>query len=194
MNRARRDEIRARCRSASPGPWFWDEMDVECDSGVDDHDNLTDCPHHYTKNYRSYGRFPECLDCEQLIIYRAALVDTNKLVRYDDYFGYTDNDAEFIKHARQDVPALLGEIERLEKELMDYAVSLVRIGGDCGIAMANSDYWKAMAKAMEKALRSARCTFCAHPGDYCTHIVHFAELCDKWKFDQARFAKEVGEE
>jgi hypothetical protein len=41
----------------------------------------------------------------------------------DLYFiGATDADIEFIAHARQDIPRLLDEIDRLKKELAPYKI------------------------------------------------------------------------
>ena len=48
-----------------------------------------------------------------------------------------DVDAEFIAHARQDVPALLAEVRRLRGAIEDYAEN--RIGSNALIAVLDGD-------------------------------------------------------
>jgi len=89
------DAIKARADAATPGPWYrvgppWNRGAPWVNAGSED-------PHH--------GRFLCDLDAEM------AGVD-----RDDDEPSNEVADAEFIAHARTDVPALLARIAELEAE------------------------------------------------------------------------------
>lgn len=84
-------EIKARCEAATPGPWDYDEM----------HQEITT---------------PYSSDQYWLIVSEARQTpDQDYPV---DQFGHTyDANFAFIAHAREDIPALLAEVERLMEDV-----------------------------------------------------------------------------
>lgn len=81
-------EIRERCNKATPGPWKWEETEDQ-------------------KSGREWGDLGEIL-----------VTQSGDEVLSANGYDYTSvevskNDAAFIAHAREDIPALLAEIERL---------------------------------------------------------------------------------
>jgi hypothetical protein len=85
--------IRERTEAATPGPWYWEKLDAD---GWND----TEMPYLASASDEGVMHFG---DCEQY--YPSEGSPPN------------DEDAEFIAHAREDVPKLLAEIERLRREL-----------------------------------------------------------------------------
>lgn len=101
------NEIKKRCKKATPGPWIVDE----CDSGV----VLDYKPER--KRTRGYG-------CGNTFV-----CDLND-GEYHEYVNIKEQKAnvEFIAKARQDIPALIEEVERLrerENWLIKYAAQFV---------------------------------------------------------------------
>lgn len=99
---AREDDIRARCEKATPGPWVakrtTDREEVRCD-GI-----APACHNHEGDNCYDYDR-PGFTACPA----------TNEIVTTDSgYYGPSMDDAEFIAHAREDIPYLLQRIAELE--------------------------------------------------------------------------------
>jgi hypothetical protein len=93
------DAIRARERAALPGPWFWQRG-----------------RHHGPLDARTGGALrttkPFTLGGEE---FNQVLICTMQLVEGVpalEFFGQP-GDIAFIAHAREDVPALLAEIDRL---------------------------------------------------------------------------------
>jgi hypothetical protein len=91
--------IRERAEAATPGPWYWEKLDAD---GWND----TEMPCLVSASDEGVMDFG---DCEQY--YPTEGSPPN------------DEDAEFIAHAREDVPKLLAEIERLRKQF-DYITEL----------------------------------------------------------------------
>jgi hypothetical protein len=83
--------IRDRAEAATPGPWYWEKLDAD---GWND----TEMPCLVSASVEGVMDFG---DCEQY--YPTEGSPPN------------DKDAEFIAHAREDVPKLLAEIERLKE-------------------------------------------------------------------------------
>ncbi len=109
MNREQREEIRKRAEKATKGPWrvVIDDSESattvarECDS--DAHPLVEDPGRDYI--------YDDCLDGE---------------LHSEPFFR--EADAEFIAHARTDVPALLDEIDRLTAELAEAHNTIVYLG------------------------------------------------------------------
>ncbi len=104
MDKATRDEIRTRCKYTTPGPWLvaddpdtyaWMIEDMDHDDGyvafTDDVNLLADLTEERDRRGGPY------------VVTRGRLADL---------YG----DAEFIAHAREDIPALLDHIDHLEAE------------------------------------------------------------------------------
>jgi len=91
MNKTQFEEIRQRCDAATPGGWSYDGMHNEIHCAAPNEDYF-------------------------LIISELRTHPGEKLL---DEFGHQYNaNFEFIAHARQDVPALLDHIDKLEAELL----------------------------------------------------------------------------
>jgi hypothetical protein len=90
MKREELEVIRKRAEAATPGPWYWEKLN-EGDSEWD-----TEMPSLVSSIDEGVMHFGDC----------------------EEYYPTegsppTDEDAEFIAHAREDIPKLLAEIERL---------------------------------------------------------------------------------
>ena len=105
MDQSRINAIRARCEAATPEPWTADLSEGDC--GV----YSEDCPRglEYCDD--------ACPQCDRWEILKGGLVDGPDYVECGEYSYFSDNDAEFIAHARADIPDLLAEVERLTREL-----------------------------------------------------------------------------
>jgi len=101
MDQERIKEIGARCEAATPGPWTASECEWECDCGKADYEKCT-------------GEDPAT--CGKGRVITGAFVPQTKTVEYGDYCDMDDSDAEFIAHARQDVPDMLDYIAELEQK------------------------------------------------------------------------------
>lgn len=85
LNKEQLDEIKARVEKATPGEWFYDSYTVCTDEVFDDEGNLVET---VTLDYAD---------------------------RHGDVHFKKETDAQFVAHARQDVPALIEEVERLNR-------------------------------------------------------------------------------
>ena len=93
MNGAQIAEIRARCEAATPGPWIVSNgRDKVC-----------------AKNVPAYA------DKTARVVVADCMKENNGR-RFEEDYAMAQRDAEFIAHARQDIPALLDEVERLTEE------------------------------------------------------------------------------
>lgn len=114
------DEIAARANAAYPGPWRWrgntEARHLRLQSPA--HGGMT------VMDFARYGmngaqpRF--AIDgimhkAEELVEYEVAA--WSKDIYRKDISGITHPDAEFIAHAREDVPALVAEVRRLRAQL-----------------------------------------------------------------------------
>lgn len=94
------EAIKARAEAATPGPWFYDpDNDVRTEAGS------------IYETHGAFGRYKT--DC---------LTSGN-----GSYFNHSDG--EFIAHARQDVPALVAEVEKLRGEVdrLSHALGLFAV-------------------------------------------------------------------
>lgn len=126
-NSKRIDEIRSRTRKATAGPWYVNFLDdghfmnlvavtTRPDSG--EHEALVD---------ETTTEIRESIVATTLL--QAAITNGKPFVQVElhdendtDFEGYPrysnwDEDAEFIAHAREDIPWLLARIEELENQL-----------------------------------------------------------------------------
>lgn len=105
------DEIKARCEAATPGPWIWEA-------------NKT----HSVKLYT-----PKNGECTVMDFVRRGMQDAQPrfsdrgnvplggIMHDADEIDLRENpDAMFIAHARQDIPVLVAEVERLNDENNKY--------------------------------------------------------------------------
>lgn len=97
--------LKALCRKATPAPWEDKRDSMESEDGYE-----------LGRSYRVVSRE------EGTICY---------LHSYLDYPGNDKADAAFIAHARQAVPELLAEVERLNREADWLAEHLHRAGAPC---------------------------------------------------------------
>ncbi len=100
------DHIRRRVDAATPGPWRLQIDHCDCNDGICSHGSFPFAialPSHTTSNADT-----PCDRTDSLDSYRHSASDISAL---------TMETAEFIAHARQDVPALLAEVDRLQAEL-----------------------------------------------------------------------------
>lgn len=108
------EEIKAREQAATRGPWKAELSEGDCGK-------IGECPKglEYCND--------NCQKCEYWEISRGAWPHGPESVECGDYCFFTDTDAEFICHARTDIPALLAEVERLQKivKLQKASCSLV---------------------------------------------------------------------
>lgn len=95
------EAIRARKDAATPGPWEWDTEDGECLRSL----SVTD---------REYGEFGSLLAS-----YPRAVVMGYPCRPGTGFAEYDGADAEFIAHARTDIPDLLEAVDRLRSMLID---------------------------------------------------------------------------
>lgn len=94
-------EIRERLEKATPGPWLKGSWRGQCKKSH--YHGGESCKYDYT------------LDASAACVSTAT--ENQELIGYDDYGPVLgDNDAEFIAHAREDIPFLLSEIERVTAE------------------------------------------------------------------------------
>ena len=125
--------------------------------------------------------------------------DTN--APYNDllFNADTSENACFIAHARQDIPALLDALEAETKKadeaegILGYVLDEnIRIGDmaekiqqDGEAVIASRDRWKSRAEALERAIgeTDVLCRVCANRNEYCD--------CDGsgWEFDEPRFSE-----
>jgi hypothetical protein len=111
--------IRERCDAATPGPWRYVESDGWCNPVPAD----GTCAHEEGSNC--------CLDCDDWRVSAPAFIDTPRPLNNGSYDGLRDEDALFAVHAREDVPALLAEVERLTKERKEIEAEVHRHCEDC---------------------------------------------------------------
>lgn len=106
-------EIRDRCNKATKGPWKLvgkPGMDKYSDARIESEyaeaidENNIDADIHFEAMYQFYNN-------------KSLLADNT---RKGGIWWRNPNDPVFIAHARQDIPMLLDEIERLQKELNQF--------------------------------------------------------------------------
>mgnify|MGYP006921282904 CR=1 FL=1 len=108
LTRAQFDAIRERASLATPGPWKVDE-DLHPRSQDSTQKNET-------------GQSPRGLVV--VVLSEGATVSSNPFVLV------TRTDAEFVAHAREDVPLLLAEVERLTLAIVNRTMTTCVAGGD----------------------------------------------------------------
>jgi len=97
-------QIKARERAATPGPWGYEKSEGDCGLTGKCPRDLIFCDE-------------KCPGCEHWEIYKGAWPTGIDTVESGENTFFTDSDASFIAHAREDIPWLLAEVERLTAAL-----------------------------------------------------------------------------
>lgn len=121
------EAIRQRAEQATPGPWFWDTNRRHRSIMLKAHQNGGTCIMDFTR-WGMHSAQPRINDNSDLF---GGILRT--MEEYDK--SELDNpNADFIAHARQDIPALLAEVERLNEDkrelaglLAKFTVSTIRL-------------------------------------------------------------------
>ncbi len=115
--------------------------------------------------------YDECGDSWEVLVGNKALA---RVIRFS-------TDAEFIAHARKDIPALLAEVERLNKLNDDYSQTILRLEGENGDITAERDAAVEDMKAVIKnsAPYISACAICSKP---CGEAQENADFCDKFEW------------
>lgn len=112
------DAIRRRCDAATPGPWFWNSYSgIFSTPFVQRDEAFTEAICETEWGDREYRDWPE--EWQDRKSEERSDVAHVPPHHGDTAIGRQAADADFIAHAREDVPALLAEIERLRGELRD---------------------------------------------------------------------------
>lgn len=100
-------ELRELEAKATKGPWDFDVCEGECSV------NRDECPRKGI--LKEDEQDDDCSKCKHFEFYKGAIIHQVKTVEYGDYTDMNDEDAAFICAARNALPSLLDEIERLRK-------------------------------------------------------------------------------
>jgi len=134
MKREELKAIEAREEEATPGPWGYDPAHGECE-------NTETCPNGLERDKR--GSADECEDCDHWYLEDSASLSGPTYLGDHGDEGFRTKDAEFIAHSRQDVPALIAEVKRLERE-RDAAIADLREADNCDYcrhsSLSNTDH------------------------------------------------------
>jgi hypothetical protein len=121
----RLEEIQQRVDAATAGPWFLSYSTVASEPKIAEHDAFwTD---ERMDDGHSYERYEQCDACGGSCKHAMEAIDAHFAVAsVQPSFGDTPtgqrlNDGKFIAAAREDVPWLLAEVERLRGELQEIA-------------------------------------------------------------------------
>lgn len=110
MTNALLAEIRARCEAATPGPWYWDAIDAhKCICLESKRWKVMDFV-----RYGMNGAAPRFLVngiMERADTLLKSIPGKEHHRGFDNYIDH--HDADFIAHAREDIPYLLSEVDRL---------------------------------------------------------------------------------
>lgn len=91
-------EIRARCRRATPGPWHCSYENEPVPAGMFHPDTPREMAEAWYDGLRAVQVGP---------------IEGSEVDRYTEALNITANDAEFIAHAREDLPRALDTIEEM---------------------------------------------------------------------------------
>jgi hypothetical protein len=128
MDKAELDAIRERCEKATPGPWMWDisTANKECTLAT------AHSGKYYVMGFARWGTQGACPTFQEFEKYEGPVTGreskgmsrADSLAKslpgkehhkgFDDYIDHPD--AIFIAHAKNDMEALLAEIDCLRKE------------------------------------------------------------------------------
>ena len=124
--------IRKRAEAATPGPWYVRLLDDD-----------------WAMNLTAVSTQPGADGHEQWPEFDESTMVAATLVQHPRYVDVTDEhwdeNADFIAHARQDIPALVAEVEGLRKRVADLEGPSVAAvyGFESGYAAAKADHEKA---------------------------------------------------
>jgi hypothetical protein len=134
------EDIKKRIKAATPGPWAWEaygEKENAYHIGV-----ALDKNDKQLSGMVQTERYDEDADIfVEDVLWRESLGDqSGATVNYDD--------AEFIAHAREDIPALVAEVERLS-DIIDKRDAILGLARELSVTMASSfeDAVRAIAHA-----------------------------------------------
>ena len=172
MDKAKLDEIRARLEKVTPGPWTVKKNTGFCDCIADE-----ECMYDKIR-----GEW--CFECPDWVWEHAAQVPEILTIDLGDYDGMNDNDAEFIAHAREDIPLL---VEALEAETARADKAEQLFGSAClwrDTYKQERDKWKTRAEYFENYIKK-----CMSPCDICVYQHELADCpqCMSCKFDESGF-------
>lgn len=131
LSKEQLDAIRARADAATPGPWEFDEDLVTL------HERG---PYAWSKIVLTWGDPTGDRDPD----WEWGL------------YAPDGNDAEFIAHARTDIPALLEHIEAQAAEIAALREAVRNLGGDPDQAWYWTDAWQAKEREADEDLRAGR--------------------------------------
>ena len=106
--------MRARCDKATPGPWIAERIDETSWRSVARCDGIHPA-HNHGDDMMCYEADPECLG------------DTEIVTTDSGVYGPKWPDAEFIAHARTDLPLALDRVAELEAALADRDATIARL-------------------------------------------------------------------
>lgn len=193
MNRKERETIQKRSEAATPGEWEYTAGESE--------------------SFISYFTEPGNGMVREMPFITVG-VEKVEETGADEPFYYveiSEEDAEFIAHARKDIPALLDALDEAEKEIKEWSKGLDRLlfehTSDVELYkvaikenVTDRDYWKNRAEALERYIKSlwndGGCQACTqnnirpygNPCDDCGFDMH------NWKFDETRFTTKTESE
>ena len=166
MKKEQLEEIRKRCEAATPGPWTSSRKDID--------------------SYTSNPDEPEYGTQHVVYVY---LQDDEP--RFPLFGNNARNNAEFIAHARQDIPALLDALNEAEGRIT--GARLYRAMAED--YEADRDRYKAKAEALERAILSGKgfaCSVCKHESKKICLVKTSGGTCknySNWTFDEQRFSE-----
>jgi hypothetical protein len=114
------DEIEARANAATKGPWRW----------VDEYPDEAD------------GSFVRLLEAPE-----ARGVPAYNVLAHRTFWRISESNLEFIAHAREDVPALVGRVRELEESLDEIAELPEPLGSRTSAGARQAAYLKGIARA-----------------------------------------------
>lgn len=127
------EAIKARAEAATPGPWYWGG-NLSFPGGIDLRARVSNTP--IVMQFRRWGNGGEpcfwkrdrhkdpAMHGEHQ---RGRDIAVREVPYRDDVVALDNADAEFIAHARTDVPALVAEVERLRQAATDLADALSNV-------------------------------------------------------------------
>lgn len=121
-------QIEERANKATPGPWMWDISTANQYAMLE----TAHSGRYYVMGFRRWGMSGACPEFQVYQTYDGPLKERGSLgmvradelaksypgkehhIGFDDYIDHPD--ADFIAHAREDIPFLLAELEKIKKE------------------------------------------------------------------------------
>ena len=129
-------EIRARCDAAIKGPWEVGEMLSDCDVDIEPGCLISiDATSDYANQWYALAA---------VVVRIAQPIGNDKYIFVDEPKGRAN--ADFIRHARQDIPFLLDQVEKMRKVQVALESLMSRLDNHFGGPERNGD-WLEQEKA-----------------------------------------------